>query len=149
MQVVAARLPSRTQKSSEIPRLDLDEFFGTSDVISLHCPLTTETERLISGARLRSLKPSALLINTARGGLVDEVELASALRSGALGGAALDVLSSEPPSADHPLIGLPNCIVTPHVAWTSLESRRRLLRVTVENVRGILAGQPVHVVTQH
>jgi glycerate dehydrogenase len=149
MQVVAARFASRTQKSSEIPRLDLDELFCTSDVISLHCPLTAETERLISGARLRSLKPSALLINTARGGLVDEAELASALSSGALGGAALDVLSSEPPSANHPLLGLPNCIVTPHVAWTSLESRRRLLRVTVENVRGILAGQPVHVVTQY
>jgi glycerate dehydrogenase len=92
------------------------------------------------------MKPSAFLINTARGGLVDEADLASALDRGVIAGAALDVLSSEPPSSDNPLLRARNCIVTPHIAWTSLAARRRLLEVTADNVRALLAGQPIHVV---
>ncbi|HEY4157284.1 MAG TPA: D-2-hydroxyacid dehydrogenase, partial [Polyangiaceae bacterium] len=147
MSVFAAqRAPGVASAADGVQRLELDQLFRECDVLSLHCPLTPETARLVSRERLRSMKPSAFLINTARGGLIDEAALAEALKSGQIAGAALDVLSSEPPRADHPLLGLERCILTPHVAWTSLEARRRLLAITVENVRGILSGRPVHVV---
>ncbi|HEY3254984.1 MAG TPA: D-2-hydroxyacid dehydrogenase [Polyangiaceae bacterium] len=149
MNVCAAHLASsRTPVSAAdpVPRLPLDELFRRADVISLHCPLTTETQKLVSSARLASLKPGCLLLNTARGGLVDEGALSAALTTGKLAGAALDVLSSEPPSADNPLLSAPNCVITPHLAWTSLPARQRLLTTSVENVRAHLAGSPVHVV---
>src|SRR4051812_5802327 len=149
MRVCAARLsgrPDSTSDTSEVPRMDLDRLFGECDVISLHCPLTPETEHLVSRGRLSLMKPTALLINTARGGLIDEGALRVALDSGVLAGAALDVLSSEPPRADNPLLAAQHCVITPHVAWTSLAARRRLLGTTVENVRSILAGVPTHVV---
>ena len=130
----------------DIDRLPLDELFRHCDVISLHCPLTPETRELVSSARLSLLKPSAFLLNTARGGLIDEAALARALDAGTLGGAALDVLSSEPPSADSPLLSAKNCVITPHVAWTSLPARQRLLGITVDNVRALLARTPIHVV---
>ena len=129
-----------------VPRLPLDELFRRADVISLSCPLTPQTRHLVSSARLSSLKPSCLLINAARGGLVDEAALSAALAEGKLAGAALDVLSSEPPSADNPLLHAPNCIITPHVAWSSLPARQRLLAASVDNVRALLAGKPRHVV---
>jgi len=145
MQVHAATLGHPRPADDDVERLSLDELFRTSDVISLHCPLSAETAELVSRARLALMKPSALLVNTARGGLVDEAALAAALDSGTLAGAALDVLSSEPPRADNPLLAARNCVITPHVAWTSLESRRRLMTVTVENIRALLAGAPIHV----
>ena len=101
---------------------------------------------MINAQSLAHLRPGAVLINTSRGGLIDEVALAAALRSGQLAAAYLDVLGSEPPPADHPLIGLPNCWITPHVAWASLEARTRLLEVSIANVRAFLGGTPVHVV---
>ncbi|MFC6634684.1 D-2-hydroxyacid dehydrogenase [Microbulbifer taiwanensis] len=118
-------------------RVPLRRLLAESDVISLHCPLSEHTERLVNRAFLTAMKPGALLVNTARGGLVDEQALADALRSGHLGGAALDVLSEEPPSADHPLLakGIPNLIITPHNAWISRESRQRLLDGVVQNIR--------------
>jgi glycerate dehydrogenase len=124
----------------------LDALFAESDVVSLHCPLTPETERLVRRERLDGMKRGALLVNTARGALVDELELLSALESGTLGGAALDVLSVEPPPADHPLLRAPRCIVTPHQAWTTLAARARLLDATVKNVAAILAFRPINVV---
>ncbi len=145
MNVRAAQLGHATKADHEIERLSLDELFRTSDVISLHCPLSAETTALVSRARLALLKPSALLVNTARGGLVDEAALADALNAGQLAGAALDVLSSEPPRADNPLLSAKNCVITPHVAWTSLESRLRLLGITADNIRGLLAQAPIHV----
>jgi len=148
MDVCAARLGSAAKLGFEddVERLTLDELFRRSDVISLHCPLTAETKMLVSRARLASAKPSALLINTARGGLIDEAALAAALDQGQIAGAALDVLSREPPTPDNPLLTAKNCVITPHVAWTSLPARQRLLAITVDNVRGLLSGAPVHVV---
>jgi glycerate dehydrogenase len=148
MEIWAAQLghgaPARASEGVE--RVSVDELFRNSDVVSLHCPLTPETSKLVSPARLALMKASAFLINTARGGLIDEHALATALDSGSLGGAALDVLSSEPPRADNPLLSAKNCVITPHVAWTSLPARQRLLDVTVGNVRALLAGAPVNVV---
>lgn len=149
MQVCAATLPSarpHDRSPSSVTRLPLDELFRTADVISLHCPLTAGTAELVSRARLELVKPECLLINTARGGLIDERALRDALDSGRLAGAALDVLSEEPPKADQPLLRAPNCIITPHIAWTSLPARQRLIRVTVDNVRALLARAPIHVV---
>lgn len=111
-----------------------------SDILSLHCPLTEENARMINRDFLARMKPGAMLINTARGGLVDEDALAEALTSGHLAGAAVDVLSKEPPAPDHPLIGLKNCIITPHIAWTPLEMRQRIIDVLAENLTDYLAG---------
>lgn len=116
------------------------------DILSLHCPLTSETDKIVKWDLLTTMKPSAFLINTARGGLVNEADLARALERGVIAGAALDVLSTEPPDAQNPLLTAPNCIITPHLAWTSLESRRRVLAATVENIKGILSGNPRNVV---
>jgi glycerate dehydrogenase len=145
MNVCAAQLSS-SPAADGVPRLALNQLFRSADVISLHCPLTAQTERLVSAERLSLMKPSALLINTARGGLIDEAALRFALDSGVLAGAALDVLSSEPPAPEHPLLGAKHCVLTPHLAWTSLPARQRLLATTVDNVRSILAGSPMHVV---
>jgi glycerate dehydrogenase len=144
--LIAARSGAQPSTGAELPRLSLAELLPRSEFLSLHCPLAPETERIINAQSLRQLPRGAVLINTSRGGLVDELALADALRSGQLAGAYLDVLGSEPPPLDHPLIRLPNCWITPHVAWASLEARTRLLSVTVENVRAFLEGKPIHVV---
>lgn len=124
----------------------LDEVATTSDIISLHCRLTPETEGMVDATFLARMKPAAFLINTARGAIVNEADLAAALCSGVIAGAALDVLSVEPPPAGHPLCDLPNAIVTPHMAWMGPAARRRLISITVENVRAFLNGHPVNVV---
>jgi glycerate dehydrogenase len=126
--------------------LPLEAILSSADVLSLHCPLTPETEQLIRWDRLVTMKRALLLVNTARGALVHEGDLARALHDGVIAGAALDVLCSEPPEPDNPLLHAPRCLITPHLAWTSLEARRRLVRTSVDNVRAILAGRPVHVV---
>src|SRR6185369_994395 len=149
MEVCAALLGSRSPDAAEagaVQRLPLDELFRRADVISLNCPLTPETRQLVSSERLAMVKPSCLLINTARGGLIDEAALSAALAEGKLAGAALDVLSTEPPSAENPLLTAVNCVITPHVAWTSLPARQRLLAISVDNVRALLLGKPIHVV---
>ena len=142
--LASGRAPNR--ESDLVPRLPLDELFCRADVISLHCPLTSETRQLVSAERLSLVRPGCLLINTARGGLIDEAALSAALAEGRVAGAALDVLSSEPPSAGNPLLSAPNCVITPHVAWTSLPARQRLLAISVDNVRALLAERPIHVV---
>jgi glycerate dehydrogenase len=124
----------------------IEELFAEADVISLHCPLTADNARFVDRALLAQVKPTALLLNTARGGLIDEGALADALASGRLAGAALDVLSHEPPPADNPLLAAPNCVVTPHIAWASLAARRTLMAETVRNVEAFLAGTPINVV---
>ncbi|HET9959091.1 MAG TPA: D-2-hydroxyacid dehydrogenase [Polyangiaceae bacterium] len=143
--MVVLSTPSRQRPpESFVTTANLDTVFEQSDVVSLHCPLTEQTRGLVDEARLRSMKRSAFLINTSRGALVQELDLADALRDQTIAGAALDVLSQEPPPPDHPLTQLQNCIITPHLAWTSLAARKRLLRTTVENVRGILQGKPIN-----
>lgn len=141
----------RTMRADRPPEPDvewcgLDELLAVSDVVSLHCPLTPETEGMIDRRALARMKPTAVLINTARGKLINERDLADALNEGRLAGAALDVLSVEPPAASSPLIGARNCIITPHVAWASLEARTRLLQTAVDNIRAFLDGKPVNVV---
>jgi glycerate dehydrogenase len=123
-----------------------DDLFARADVISLHCPLTAETAGLVDRRRLALVKPSAFLINTARGGLVVEADLAAALGEGRLAGAAVDVVSNEPIRPDNPLLTTRNCLITPHIAWATREARRRLLEATVANVKNFLAGRPTNVV---
>jgi glycerate dehydrogenase len=125
----------------------LDELAQRADFLSLHCPLTEETQQLVNARLLEQMQPGAVLINTSRGGLVDERALEQALRSGRIAGAYLDVLGTEPPPEGHPLVALPNCWITPHVAWASREARTRLMDVSVENVRAFLAGSPANVVS--
>jgi glycerate dehydrogenase len=124
----------------------LDELFARSDLISLHCPLTPETAGLVNRKRLSLVKPGALLINTARGALVIEKDLAEALNNGQLAGAAVDVVSTEPIRPDNPLLSARNCLITPHIAWATQEARRRLMEATVANVAHFLAGRPTNVV---
>lgn len=127
-------------------QVSLDELFSTADVISFHCPLTSKTESLLSAKRLQQMKKSAYLINTGRGSLVDESALATALSTQQIAGAAVDVLSTEPPEADNPLLTAPNCLITPHQAWASKASRQRLLTILVENIRSFLAGSSQNIV---
>ncbi|WP_284645496.1 D-2-hydroxyacid dehydrogenase [Paenibacillus silviterrae] len=137
---------SQPEAYEGIEWVDRETVFRTSDVVSLHCPLTPETERMINAQWLRQMKPTAILINTSRGGLIDESALAEALHSGAIAGAALDVLSTEPPGEDNPLLNAPNCIITPHIAWATKEARSRLMDAAVENIRCYLAGQAANVI---
>lgn len=124
----------------------LDDLFRRADVISLHCPLTPATERLVNAERLSLAKPSAFLLNTSRGPLVDNQALADALHAGRLAGAGLDVLDVEPPPGDNPLLTAPNCLITPHIAWYARASRERLMAIAVENLRAFIAGNPVNTV---
>ena len=126
--------------------VDLESLFRDSDVVSLHCPLTSETRGLVDAERLSWMKPSAFLLNTSRGQLVDEAALAAALNSGKIGGAGLDVLSVEPPRVDNPLLKAKNCIITPHLAWATRAARSRLIAIAVENVRSFLNGKPQNLV---
>jgi len=121
--------------------VDLESLLRRSDVISLHCPLTEDTRGLIGPESLALMKKSAILINTGRGPLVDETALARALNEGRIAGAGLDVLSSEPPFAENPLLRARNCIITPHIAWASRAARQRLMDIAVENVRGFIEGK--------
>lgn len=126
--------------------VSLPELFEQSDVISLHCPQTPDNIGFLNASLLSKMKGTAYLINTSRGLLIDEADLAAVLKENKIAGAALDVLSKEPPAANHPLIGLPNCIVTPHNAWLSREARNRIMKTTIENIVMALKGNPQHVV---
>ncbi|MCQ4319965.1 2-hydroxyacid dehydrogenase [Stutzerimonas stutzeri] len=141
MRVLVGNLPGRPPRPN---RLDLDELLPRIDALTLHCPLTEQTRNLIGARELRLMKPSAFIINTARGGLIDEQALADTLRSGHLGGAATDVLISEPPSNDNPLLAadVPRLIVTPHSAWGSREARQRIVGQLRENAEAFFAGTP-------
>lgn len=134
---------------ASVKTLALDELIRTSDVISLHLPLTEQTRNMIGSAELEKMKPNALLINTARGGLVDEAALAEALTAGRIAGAGFDVLSVEPPKPDNPLLKLrlPNFILTPHTAWASQQAMQTLADQLIDNVEAFVAGKPRNVVT--
>lgn len=139
-----------TSKTGELPygvrKVAMDELFSTCDVVSLHCPLTDETKHLVCAKRLQTMKPSAIIINTGRGPLVNEVELADALNNGVIYAYGADVLSVEPALADNPLLSAKNCYLTPHIAWATREARQRLMNVCVENIKAFLVGKPVNVV---
>ena len=124
----------------------VEEIFASADVVSLHCPLTPQNERFVSAERLSSMRPGSVLLNTSRGALIDEVALAAALRAGRPAAAALDVLSQEPPPIDHPLLLADNCRITPHIAWSSVAARRRLMHETAANIRAFMNGSPRNVV---
>ena len=136
----------RRQGGGDPACVDLDTLFRESDVVSLHCPLTPETKGLVDARRLALMKPTAFLVNTARGPLVDEVALAAALNAGQIAGAAVDVLSVEPPPVSNPLLMAKNCVITPHVAWATRDARRRLIDVTAANLAAFAAGRPQNVV---
>lgn len=145
MHVAAAGRSSPGSAPPGVRMVPIDELFRISDVVSLHCPLTPSTKGLVSRERLLTMKRTAFLINTSRGPLIDEEALATALNSGAIAGAGLDVLSTEPPPAGHPLLGAKNCYITPHFAWASTAARARLLAEVTENLRAFLAGTPRNV----
>lgn len=140
---------TRSNKPSDerMQFVDLDTLFKTSDVVSLHCPLTGETKHLVNATRLAQMKHTAFLINTSRGALVDEPALADALNNATIAGAGLDVLSVEPPPKDHPLFNAKNCVITPHFAWATRESRQRLMNIAIENLRAFINGKPTNVVS--
>jgi glycerate dehydrogenase len=137
---------TRTQRDPEVEYVDLDELFRRADVLSLHCPLTEQTRGLVNAERLACMKSTAFLINTGRGPLLDESAVAEALNSERIAGVGLDVLSTEPPAPDNPLLTARNCIITPHIAWATGASRQRLLDTLVENLRAWQAGRPQNVV---
>ncbi len=147
MKVVAHR---RSDRPSDVPgarMVDLETVFRESDVVSVHCPLTAETRGLVNAVRLSLMKKSAYVLNTSRGPLVNEADLAQALNDGRIAGAGLDVLSDEPPKADNPLLTAKNCFVTPHIAWASRAARSRLLATVASNVKAFAEGKPQNVVS--
>lgn len=147
MHVLAHRPSGKPDRAGDVvATCTLDELFERADVISLHCPLTDATRGMVNRDRLRRARPATMLINTARGALVVEQDLADALDAGEIAGAAVDVVTREPIAADNPLLKARNCIITPHIAWTTNEARARLLESSVANVKAFLAGKPVNVV---
>jgi glycerate dehydrogenase len=126
----------------------IDSLFADSDVVSLHCPQTDDNVKFVNAALLSRMKPTAILINAARGGLINEADLADALQRGTIAGACLDVVSAEPIRPDNPLLSATRCLLTPHIAWATVEARRRLMKTTAENVRAFLGGSPINVVNR-
>ena len=143
MKVVAMTSKSADTLPEGITPAPLDDVLASADVVSLHCPLTPSTRHLINAASIAKMKPSAILINTGRGPLVDEQAVADALNGGRLAAFGADVLSQEPPRGDNPLLSARNCFLTPHIAWATLEARTRLMSTATENVRQFIAGEPV------
>lgn len=136
----------RTLDSDDKRMVDLNTLFSQSDYISLHLPLTEDNAEFINVSSLSKMKTNAIFINTARGGLVNEQDLADALNNRIIGGAALDVLSSEPPKPNNPLLTATNCLITPHIAWGSYEARKKLLEIVVENIKAFQQNKPINVV---
>lgn len=142
MQVFALTSKSHFQLPPEIKKMELDELFCECDIISLHCPLTDDTYELVNERRLSLMKPSAILINTGRGPLVNEQDLANALNNGTIYAAGVDVLSTEPPRADNPLLSAKNCYITPHIAWATTAARERLMGIMLSNIKAYMGGNP-------
>ncbi|MBQ9500186.1 MAG: D-2-hydroxyacid dehydrogenase [Bacteroidaceae bacterium] len=148
MEVFAYTSKSHFQLPPEIHKMELDELFRECDIISLHCPLTPATNNLVNAERLKTMKPTAILINTSRGPVVNEQDLADALNNGTIYAAGVDVLSEEPAKADNPLLTARNCYITPHIAWGTKDARIRLMQMTIDNLQAFLNGQPINVVNK-
>ncbi|MEL0004784.1 MAG: D-2-hydroxyacid dehydrogenase [Opitutales bacterium] len=148
MKIVAAHQSSmdRLELPYEVEWLPVDEVFALADFLSLNCPLTPETEKVVNAEHLKKMKSSAIVINTGRGPLVDEQALTDALNNGTIAGAGLDVLSTEPPAGDNPLLSAKNCVITPHIAWASREARARLIAIAADNLSSFLSGVSQNVV---
>lgn len=144
MKVIA--VTSRKELSNDIKSVSYNELWQQSDIISLHCPLCADTKQIINADNLSQMKPTAILINTGRGPLIDEQALANALNTGKIAAAAVDVLSTEPPKADNPLLTARNCFITPHIAWATAEARQRLMNIAVGNLQSFINGNAVNVV---
>lgn len=147
MKVIANNRSNRNIEG--VSMVEIEDLFSRSDVVSLNCPLTESNRRFVSTSLLNQMKPTAFLINTARGLLIDESALAHALQAGIIAGAGLDVLSEEPPAATHPLLHTRNCLITPHNAWGTQEARARLIDIVAANLRGFVEGNPQNVVNAH
>ena len=138
----SADLPSGIQKTT------LEGLFGISDILTLHCPLTDSTKEMINSESVKKMKRGTILINTGRGALVNEKDVADALKSGQLSGYGADVMCQEPPSEDSPLLSVPNAFITPHIAWATFEARKRLMSIAVNNIKAFIVGNPVNVVNK-
>ncbi len=139
--LVSTRTP---REDSRVRFVSREDIFRESDIITLHCPLTEDTRELICKETLSLCSKDAIIINTSRGGTVNEHDLAEALKNGSIAGAAVDVISEEPMKADNPLYGAPNCIITPHTAWSPMQTRKRLLRIAADNLRAFIGGHPIN-----
>lgn len=146
MDVFACTSKSSASLPSGIQKTTVDGLLGVSDILTLHCPLTDNTREMINAGAIRKMKRGAILINTGRGQLVNEADVAAALRDGQLGGYGADVMCSEPPAADNPLFGAPNAFITPHIAWATYEARARLMDIAVGNLKAFISGKPINVV---
>lgn len=144
MNVCAYTSKSPFQLTPEIKKMTMDEIFTECDIISLHCPLTDDTRNLVDAKRLASMKPTSILINTGRGPLINEQDLADALNKGTIYAAGVDVLSSEPPRVDNPLLTAKNCFITPHIAWATKSARERLMIILLDNIKGFIAGKVIN-----
>lgn len=146
MEVYAYTSKSQLQLPHEVKKVELDDLFRLCDIVSLHCPLTPSTKNLVNADRLKLMKPSAVLINTSRGPVVNAKDLAEALSNGTIMAAGVDVLETEPPTNNNPLLKVNNCYITPHIAWATQEARVRLMEIIVGNVKAYLDGNPINVV---
>lgn len=144
MEVLAYTSKEQKDLPQGVKKATLDELFAESDVISLHCPLTPDTKELVNANRLKTMKPNAILINTGRGPLINEQDLADALNEGRIAGAGLDVLSVEPSVAGNPLLSAKNCFITPHIAWATKEARTRLMDIAINNLRSYQEGNIIN-----
>lgn len=147
MEVIAYNRSRHPEGAAIAEYVDLDTLLSRSDIVSLHCPLTAENAGLINAETIAKMKNGAILLNTARGGLLNEQDVADALRSGKLQYAAVDVVSKEPIDPNNPLLSAPNCIITPHMAWAPIEARQRILDCTIRSIQGFLDGSPVNTVS--
>jgi len=148
MKVIAYNPRKKEYEHENFRWAALEEVFAEADVISLHCPLFPETKGLVNKKTISLMKKTAFIINTSRGPVIEEKDLADALNGGRIAGAGVDVLSTEPPKADNPLLSAKNCVITPHIAWASLEARTRLMKIATENLRAFQQGTPVNVVSK-
>jgi len=144
MKVIATRKNQQKLSLQGVVMVTEDQLFSESDVLSLHAPLSVSNQNIINASVFKKMKPSAFLINTGRGGLINEEDLKIALEKKQIAGAALDVLKEEPPRLDHHLLNVPNCLITPHHAWASKESRQRMIAMVVKNLKAFLDGKPVN-----